>query len=82
MEYSCDSSVHVDSIEHACHLPQAKEQLRVLEEQEEAEPSREEEESFDQAEEAPRDAWDCESILSTRSTLYNHPTRIDSGGRR
>ena len=20
--------------------------------------------------------WDCESILSTRSTLYNHPTRI------
>jgi protein LTV1 len=24
----------------------------------------------------PEEKWDCESILSTHSTLYNHPTLI------
>ena len=24
----------------------------------------------------PEKEWDCESILSTRSTLYNHPTKL------
>lgn len=28
------------------------------------------------------DAWDCETILSTRTTLYNHPTRIVEPGRK
>ena len=26
--------------------------------------------------EKPREKWDCESILSTYSTLYNHPQTI------
>jgi protein LTV1 len=31
---------------------------------------------------AEEEKWDCESILSTRSTLYNHPTRIVEAGRK
>ena len=37
-----------------------------------------EEVHFRAFEERQRGAWDCESIQSTRSTLYNHPATIDA----
>ena len=61
---------------------QAKEHVRRLQQQE-AEPS-------DPVEQNPysdnenggggaRDKWDCESVLTSRSTLYNHPQKLDGG---
>ena len=32
--------------------------------------------SLEQVEIAEKPQWDCESILSTHSNLYNHPTKI------
>lgn len=36
------------------------------------------EENFEYMEIKPKEKWDCESILSTNSTLYNHPKLIEA----
>ena len=59
---------------------QARERVRAMEE-EEAEPSTARDEDILRVDERARDAWDCESVLSMRSTQYNHPTRLDAGAR-
>ena len=64
--------------EHRSLLMQARERVRMMEE-EEAEPSTARDEDILRVEERARDAWDCESVLSMRSTQYNHPTRLDTG---
>jgi hypothetical protein len=63
---------------------QAKEHVRRLEaEAHEGGGEREEDSDADlQEEETPRDAWDCESVLTSRTSLYNHPTRLGQEPRR
>mgnify|MGYP002803859257 CR=1 FL=1 len=41
-----------------------------------------EDEAFTKIEETPKDQWDCESILSTYSNLYNHPTLIKESSKK
>ena len=52
----------------------------MLEREEEVASGREDEDEaaaiFD---ERPRDNWDCESILTSCSTAYNHPKKLDAG---
>lgn len=59
---------------------QAKEHLQLLEREEEGVSGREDKDEeaaiFD---DRPRDNWDCESILTSCSTAYNHPKTLDAG---
>ncbi|KAG8577522.1 hypothetical protein GDO81_010209 [Engystomops pustulosus] len=59
--------VKLNALEHAP-------ELGLIEEDEEAE--EEEEEMQTIVIEEPKEKWDCESILSTYSNLYNHPQLI------
>ena len=61
-------------------LMQARERVRAMEE-EEAEPGTARDKDILRVDERARDAWDCKSVLSMRSTQYNHPTRLDAGAR-
>jgi len=63
---------------------QAKEHVRRLEaEAQQASSGREDDSDADlQEEEEPRDTWDCESVLTSRTTLYNHPARLGQIPRR
>lgn len=40
--------------------------------------SESEEEEYEYMEIKPKEKWDCESILSQNSTLYNHPKMISA----
>lgn len=44
--------------------------------------SSDEEEGFVKIAENPKEQWDCESILSTYSNLYNHPTLIKEASKK
>ncbi len=60
-------------------LMQAKEHLQMLEREEDAASGREDEdEGAAVYDERPRENWDCESILTSCSTAYNHPQRLDA----
>lgn len=59
---------------------QAKEHLQMLEREEEvASGPEDEDEAAAIFDERPRDNWDCESILTSCSTAYNHPKKLDAG---
>ena len=64
-----------DVATHMCTL-QTRELVQIAEEEEEqaaARPSTSVPQVFD---DAPQQRWDCESVLSTRSNLDNHPGTI------
>lgn len=56
---------------------QAKDHVRRLEEQE-AEPRDPVEQNPYPSDDERRENWDCESVLTTRTTLYNHPQKLDA----
>lgn len=64
---------------------QAKELLKRLQEEDAAASSSGEEGGDGTSmlyDDRPRENWDCESILTSRSTAYNHPKRLDDLSRR
>ena len=56
---------------------QAKDYVQRLEQQE-AETRDPVEQNPYPSDDEKRETWDCESVLSTRSNLYNHPTKLDA----
>ncbi len=59
----------------AIHLPEEEEEEEGADDSESGDDSDEEEKDLVEVE-APREKWDCESIISTYSNLYHHPKLI------
>ena len=55
---------------------QTRELLRIAEEEEEQAPAKPSTSGTRLVDEAPEARWDCESVLSLRSNLDNHPGTI------
>lgn len=55
---------------------QAKDYVQRLQQQE-AEPREPIEQNTYPSNEERRETWDCESVLSTQSNVYNHPQKLD-----
>ena len=77
---ACSTAQHSCNTQTCCHIMcddpscmQTKELLRIAEEEEEQAPAKPSTLGSRVVDDGPEQRWDCESVLSLRSNLDNHP---------